>query len=117
MLIFKIVHAREWREAERAGVYAGSAKDRADGFLHFSTAEQVPQTLAKHYAGAVDLILVATDPARLGAALKFEPAHDGAQFPHLYASLVISAVVWSKPIGHERSGGFVLPLELADGRR
>jgi uncharacterized protein (DUF952 family) len=104
VLIFKIVHAEEWRDAERSGAYAGSMKDRSDGFLHFSTAEQVPGTLEKYYAGVTDLVLVCVDAEGLGTSLKFEPARDGALFPHLYGTLATSAVLWVKP------------LELADGR-
>ena len=115
-LVYKIVHAAEWREAERAGSYVGSAKDQADGFLHFSTGEQVPDTLAKYYADATDLILVAANSVRLGAALKFEPAHDGVLFPHLYAALPLAAVAWSKSIERDRDGAFVLPPELEAGR-
>ena len=96
MLIYKICHAAEWAEAERGGAYAGSAKDRADDFLHFSTAEQVPGTLERYYAGADDLVLVAVDPTPLGAALKYEPASNGALYPHLYANLPLTAVRWAK---------------------
>ena len=117
MLIFKIVHAPEWREAERGRSYAGSEKDKGDGFLHFSTAEQVLGTLAKYYAGADDLILVAADPALLGAALKFEPARDGALYPHLYAALPIGVVAWSKTIKRMPGGEVELPPELDAGRR
>ena len=97
-LIYKIVHAAEWAEAERGEEYAGSAKDRADGFLHFSTAEQVPGTLERYYAGAGDLVLVAVDPALLGQALKYEPASNGGHYPHLYATLPLASVQWTKPI-------------------
>lgn len=116
MLIFKIVHASEWRRAEVAGEYGGSNKDRADGFLHFSAAEQVPATLAKYYAGMDELVLVCVDAEVLGAALKFEPSRDGVLFPHLYGSLVLSAVRWTRPLrrtGHET---FDLPPELAAAR-
>lgn len=97
-LIYKICPAAEWAEAGRDGVYTGSAKDRADGFLHFSTAEQVPGTLERYYSGADDLVLVAVDPTPLDAALKYEPASNGALYPHLYASLPLTAVKWAKPI-------------------
>jgi uncharacterized protein (DUF952 family) len=109
-LIFKIIHAFEWVDVRDA--YAGSAKDRADGFLHFSTAEQLPGTLARYYAGAHDLLLVAVDAAALGAALKFEPSRDGALFPHLYAPLPLSAVRWVREIGVDARGEHVLPAEL-----
>jgi uncharacterized protein (DUF952 family) len=107
MLIFKIVHGDEWAAAR--GEYRGSAKDRADGFLHFSTAEQIPGTLARYYADADDLVLVAVDADALGAALKFEASRDGALFPHLYAPLPLSAVKWVRPIERAAQGAFVLP--------
>lgn len=109
--IYKIVHAAEWSAA--SGSYAGSEKDRADGFLHFSTAAQIPGTLALYYAGVRDLVLVAVDEAALGAALKYEPSRDGALFPHLYAPLPLSAVVWARPIGFDPARGHILPPEFA----
>jgi uncharacterized protein (DUF952 family) len=111
MLIFKICHTGEWDAAKHAASYAGSAKDRADGFLHFSTAKQLMGTLQKYYAAEDDLVLVAVDENLLGGALKYEPSRDGALFPHLYAPLPVSAVKWLRPIARDSSGGFVLPLD------
>ena len=116
MLIFKIVHAAEWREAERVRAFAGSIKDRVDGFLHFSTALQVPGTLAKYYTGVNDLILVCVDANRLGPALKFEPSRDGALFPHLFGVLALSAVEWAKPLPLRADGTLDLPPELESAR-
>jgi uncharacterized protein (DUF952 family) len=110
--IYKICHAAEWAEAERGGVYAGSAKDGADGFLHFSLAGQVMGTLGRYYADANDLMLVAVDPTPLGPALKYEPASNGALYPHLYANLPLSAVKWAKPIRRGADGEFRLPQEF-----
>jgi uncharacterized protein (DUF952 family) len=98
MVVFKIVAAHEWREAEAAGVFAGAPVDRADGFIHFSTAEQAPETAAKWFAGRDDLILAAVDVDALGADLRWEPSRGGALFPHLYAALPMRAVVWSRPL-------------------
>lgn len=106
MLIFKIVHAAEWAQA--TGAYDGSAKDRADGFLHFSTAEQLMGTLTRHYAVADDLLLVAVDTQALGPALQYEASRDGALFPHLYGALPLHAVRWVRPIDRVQ-GSFVLP--------
>ncbi len=72
--------------------------DRADGFIHFSTAEQAPVTAAKWFAGREDLILAAVDAEALGEDLRWEPSRGGALFPHLYAALPMSAVVWSRPL-------------------
>jgi uncharacterized protein (DUF952 family) len=104
MVVYKIVAADEWREAEAAGVFAGASVDRADGFIHFSTAEQAPETAARWFAGRHDLTLAAVDAEALGADLRWEPSRDGALFPHLYAALPMSAVVWARPLRLGPSG-------------
>lgn len=109
MLIFKIVHNDEWRAAEAAGIYRGSVKDKEDGFLHFSTEEQLIGTLTRYYAGAHDLVLVAVDADSLGDALKFEPSTAGALYPHLYGDLPLSAVQWIGPLLRNAQGEFALP--------
>jgi uncharacterized protein (DUF952 family) len=103
-LIYKIISTPEWRAAEANGVFHGAAIDLADGYIHFSTAEQAAETAAKHFAGQSDLLLVAIDAACLGEALKWEFSRGGALFPHLYAPLSLDAVAR------------VAPLPLIDGR-
>ena len=98
MLVYKIVATEEWTRAEAAGVFAGAPVDRADGFIHFSTAEQAPETAAKWFAGRDDLTLAAVDAEALGKDLRWEPSRGGALFPHLYGPLPMSAVVWSRPL-------------------
>lgn len=108
-LIFKIVHHAEWEAAQLEEVYPGSANDQADGFLHFSTAPQLAETLRRYYAGATDLLLIAVDEAALGAALKYEHAASrGEDFPHLFGALPVSAALWVKPIPQDNSGAFDL---------
>jgi uncharacterized protein (DUF952 family) len=97
-LVFKIVATDAWRAAERAGLFEGAAVDRADGYIHFSTAVQAPETAAKWFAGRDGLTLVAVDGDALGSALRWEPSRGGALFPHLYGPLPIRAVVWSRPL-------------------
>ena len=108
-LIFKIVPRPEWEAG--SGDYHGSAHDRADGFLHFSTAAQLPETLQRYYAGQDDLMLVAVDAAALGAALKWEfSGSRGEDFPHLYAPLSCDAIKWARPLNRNADGIFDLPL-------
>ena len=64
--IYKICERSLWDAAVRAGVFAGAPVDLRDGFIHFSTAGQVAETAAKHFAGVTDLVLVAVDAERLG---------------------------------------------------
>jgi uncharacterized protein (DUF952 family) len=97
-LVYKICSAGLWREAEAAGVFAGAAIDRADGFIHFSTGAQVRETAAKHFRGQDDLVLVAIDPDTLGMALRWEPSRGGDLFPHLYGPLPLAAVRWVRPL-------------------
>lgn len=92
-IIYKIVAAKEWRAAEAEGVFLGAAIDLADGYIHFSSAAQVEETAAKHFAGQNDLLLVTIDAEKLGEALKWEVSRGGALFPHLYAPLMFDAVV------------------------
>ena len=98
MIVYKIVATEEWAKARAAGVFTGAAIDRADGFIHFSTAEQAPETAAKWFAGRSDLTLAAIDADALEDDLRWEPSRGGALFPHLYAALPMSAVVWSRPL-------------------
>ena len=109
--IYKISPQSLWREAERTGAFTGAPVDLADGFIHFSTAAQVAETAARHFAGAPDLVLVAVDAAALGAALRQEPSRGGALFPHLYGTLPLSAVRWVKPLPLGMNGHVFPELE------
>jgi uncharacterized protein (DUF952 family) len=107
--IYKICDVAAWQAAERAGEFAGAAVDLADGYIHFSAADQVAETAAKHFAGEHDLVLVAVDAQALGPALKWEPSRGGALFPHLYGTLPLTAVRWVKPLPVDPDGRPVFP--------
>jgi uncharacterized protein (DUF952 family) len=107
--IYKICARAAWEEAQTAGLFDGSPADRSDGFIHFSTAAQLSGTAAKYFAGQSDLILFAVDGATLGAALRWEPSRGGALFPHLYAALPLSAVLWVRPLADEIDGHRAFP--------
>lgn len=108
MLIFKIVPRPQWEQVGDS--YVGSPHDQADGFLHFSTRPQLPETLRRYYAGHTDLMLVAVEADKLGAALKWEhSASRGEDFPHLYGPLPRSAVMWSEPLNRKPDGEFLIP--------
>ena len=90
--IYKILTAEEWDKARHSDTFAGVGIDLEDGFIHFSTAEQVPGTLARFFAGRDDLVLLAIDLLAVGNELKWEPASTGEVFPHLYGTLELAAV-------------------------
>lgn len=113
-IIFKICRTAEWAQAVRDGVFRGSAVDMQDGYIHFSTAAQVTETAARHFAGQSNLVLVAVDAAALGDKLKWEPSRGGALFPHLYGDLPARAAVWAKPLPLDKEGLHVFPAEIDD---
>ena len=98
MLIYKIFRTPEWADLRTNRETAGAAVDVADGFVHFSTLEQAPETAARHFAGEDGLMLLAIEADRLGDALKWEPSRGGALFPHLYRKLSLSDVDWAQPL-------------------
>lgn len=98
MLIFKILRAPEWQALADQGKTAGAPVDIADGYIHFSTSEQARETAAKHFSKEDNLILAALDTDTLGVALKWEPSRGGALFPHLYRTLLLSDILWTRPL-------------------
>jgi uncharacterized protein (DUF952 family) len=103
--IYKICPASAWREAERQGVFRGSADDLRDGFIHFSTAPQIADTARKHFTGQTGLFLIAVDAAALGEALRWEPSRNEEMFPHLYGELDLGAVIELYEL-HTRPDGY-----------
>ena len=106
--IYKIASKAEWDAALAAGELAGTAADLADGYIHFSTAQQLAETLSKHYRGQSGLVLAVIDPDLLPTPLKWEPSRGGALFPHLYAPLPMSAVIGHRELNAQPDGSFDL---------
>ncbi|MFT3809817.1 MAG: DUF952 domain-containing protein [Micropepsaceae bacterium] len=111
-LIYKIVSGAAWAAAEAAGRFDGATVDLKDGYIHFSTAAQVRETAARHFAGVEGLVLAAFDPAALGDRLIWEPSRGGALFPHLYAALDTALALWVKPLPVGADGAHVFPEGL-----
>ena len=95
MLVYKIFRADEWATLQTQGTSDGAPIDVADGYIHFSTAEQAAETAAKHFAGAEGLTVLACDPDAMGDDLTWEVSRGGALFPHLYRQIRMSDVVWA----------------------
>ena len=115
MLIYKVVTADQWAAAEQQGEFRGAAIDLQDGYIHFSTATQVRETVSKHFAGQLDLVLVGIDPVKLGDDLRWEPSRGGALFPHLYANLSLDDVVSVDDLPIGKDGSHLYPSELSIG--
>ncbi len=98
MMIYKIFRASEWADLQRDGQTQGAPVDVADGYVHFSTAEQARETAAKWFAGETGLVLLACDADAMAPDITWEPSRGGALFPHLYRNLRMGDVVWDKPL-------------------
>jgi len=111
--VYRLLSRAAWQQARAAGSFLGSEHDLRDGFIHFSTAQQVAETAARHYAGLTDLLLLEVSADALGADLRWEASRGGALFPHLYGSLPLSAVTRVEPLELDANGVHVLPAGLA----
>lgn len=102
-MIYKIFTAQEWADLQKDGVTKGAPIDLQDGFIHFSTSEQVAETAAKHFKDQDTLVLAAVDPESFGPELKWEVSRGDDLFPHLYAELRLEDVTDHWPLA--LSGG------------
>ena len=114
--VYKILRQGEWASFQSAGVFRGSPDDLRDGFIHLSAGDQLAGTLAKHFRGEDDLVLLAIEGAAFGDALKWEISRGGALFPHLYAPLPLSAVTEVIPLARDAAGTHLLPEGVGSGR-
>jgi uncharacterized protein (DUF952 family) len=115
--IYKILRPAEDAALRAAGRSLGAPIDLADGYVHLSAADQVQETLARHFAAAGPLLLLKIDPEALPAgALRWEPSRGGALFPHLYAPLPLSAVAETTALQPDAAGAHLLLAPLADAR-
>jgi uncharacterized protein (DUF952 family) len=110
--VYRLLTREAWQAALARGAFTGSEHDQRDGFIHFSTAAQVAETAAKHYAGQQGLVLLWVRVDALGDALRWEPSRGGALFPHLYGELGVSAVTRVEPLPLDASERHVFPSAL-----
>lgn len=103
-LIYKLIDAPAWDQAQARGTFEGSPVDLADGFIHFSAADQAQETARRHFRGVEGLVLLAVEAEALGAGLKWEPSRGGALFPHFYGPMPVSAVRWSRTLTLDADG-------------
>jgi uncharacterized protein (DUF952 family) len=96
--VYKLLGAAEWAAAQAAGVFEGSAVDLADGYIHFSAADQAGETARRYFAGRDDLVLLTVDADAFGEAMKWQPSRGGALFPHLYGPLPVARVIEARAL-------------------
>ncbi len=108
---YKVLTAEQMATLEADGSFAGAPVDLADGYIHLSTADQLTETVDKHFAGQSDLHVAAVDLGSFGSALKWEESRGGQLFPHLYGGpLLLETVIAYGPLERDGDGGVKLPV-------
>ncbi|MFC7049738.1 DUF952 domain-containing protein [Emcibacter nanhaiensis] len=101
----------EWAVFRSQGSFAGSSLDQSSGYIHLSSAAQVPGTLEKYFHGRKDLVLLSLDQQKLVPGfLKWEISRDNEKFPHYYADLPLGGVVRVDDLELEQNGRHIIPL-------
>lgn len=111
-IIYKLCPIEEWIAAQNSGKFGGSAVDKRDGYIHFSSGGQLRETARRHFTEHDSLVLLAVDASRLGDALKWEPSRGGDLFPHLYAPMPLDAVTQAIPLTRDPQGEWLFPQEI-----
>jgi len=113
-IIYKILQQSEWAEMQVKKFFDGSAHDKRDGFIHLSTAAQLQGTLDKHYRGGDVVILLAIKFEDVADIVKWEVSRGGAEFPHIYGSLPLTAVVEHRVLSPDPEGRYAVKQYLTD---
>ena len=108
-IAYKVLTADEWA-ALNAGVFEGAPIDKADGFIHLSTASQLTETVDRHFSGQKGLVIAAIDLAVLGEGVHWEPSRNGQLFPHVYGHLMPQSVIAWCPLEWRPNSTVRLPI-------
>lgn len=117
--IFHIISHDVWETARSSAEMRVPSLD-SEGFIHFSTVNQVVKVANKHYHGVAGLGVLVVETEKLAAPLRYEPPYMPGEiapptdelFPHLYGPLNTSAVkeIVDFPVGAD--GTFTLSPQL-----
>lgn len=107
--VYKVVSREVYDASIASGTFVGQPIDKADGYIHLSTATQLGETIRLYFAGLADQVLFQLPCAPFGAAMKWEASRNGELFPHLYAELPMSALGAVATIDIAADGSVDLP--------
>lgn len=113
-IAYKILTAEQFIALQQ-GTFAGAPVDLADGYIHLSTAEQVSETLRRHFVGQEGLVIAAVALAPFGVAVKWEASRGGLLFPHLYGPLTMHNVIAHAAVAWDDQDEVILPQNEARG--
>jgi len=112
MNIYKVCSIEHWQSSKTKGEFTGVSIDLSDGFIHFSSGEQLAETLRLHFKGQENQVLLTIDPELIGTDVTWEASRGGALFPHLYADLPLKAITAEHNLVRDGDGEFILPEGL-----
>ena len=108
--VFKVCEEDEWETVKNDDFFEGSKSDRRDGFIHFSTLEQLEETLEKYFKLKSPLYLLEVKTDNL--ELVWEISRNNQLFPHLYKPLPLSMVARVYKIFINAEGRHIIPEHL-----
>ncbi len=111
MLVFKIFLPDQWKVFTNDGRTRGAPVDISDGYIHFSKASQLMETMSKHFSDYEDLVLAACKTEKFSTDLKWEPSRRGQDFPHLYRELLMADIEWHTHL-KKKNGHHSLPESI-----
>ena len=109
-IAYKVLTADQLVSIETGEPWTGAPVDIADGFVHLSTADQLAETIDRHFSDEADLQIAAVDLDAYGDAVRWETSRGGQLFPHLYAPLTLDALLAYGPLEREKDGSIRLPV-------
>jgi len=97
-----LLHVARRVDLERArgeGLYRCASLE-TEGFIHCCEPDQLAGVIARYYADVDELVLLTLERAALGAEIRHEGAHAGAErFPHVYGPIELAEVREETPFG------------------
>jgi uncharacterized protein (DUF952 family) len=105
--IYHLASPEEWEAAQATGVVAPPSL-ATEGFVHCSTADQLVDTIERHFAGVDELVLLRLSLVVTDDELRWEESRPGEAFPHVYRGIrldeVAEAVPWHRTATDRGSG-------------
>jgi uncharacterized protein (DUF952 family) len=107
--LYHLCLKEDWSTAQAAEGYYGSQKDKSDGFIHMSTAEQVQRSAGRYYEKNPNLILLEVDPTKVVGEIKWEPSSRGELYAHIYGHIPHDAISNASPLPLDTEGKHIFP--------
>ena len=108
--VFKVCEEDDWGSTKNEDFFLGSKTDQSDGFIHFSTSEQLEETLKKHFKSKSPLFLLEVNTDNL--ELVWEISRNNQMFPHLYSPLPLNMVSQVYRIFINDEGKHIIPEQV-----